>query len=579
MSSESDGQLRAENEHLAARVAELERIASERLQVEYSLGRERETSRRAIEAELRTRASQQAAVAGLGQFALAAANVASIREHAMRLVVQTLGVEFSQLRELSPDGTGLLLTAGFGWKPGALGHSISISPLDSQVGYTLLSNEPVVVRDTRTETRFRTSAFVAEHGIVSGVTVLVRGRDKPLAVLGVHSSRERTFTRNDVDFIQSVANVLTSAIERKSDEEALRKSEATARAFLESAAESIIVVGRDGRMVLVNVRTEVMFGYRRAELIGQPLEMLLPERVREAHVQHRTEYFAEPRVRRMGRDLVLAGRRQDGTEFPVEISLSYVETPEGLQAMAFVTDITERVEMQRATHQSEKLAALGTLAAGIAHEINNPLGIISSRIEVMMLEAEHEPLPKALIEDLMTVHKHAQRVARIAQGLLSFARQSSTELLVVDVNGVVEDAMLLSRGQIEKAGVTVRVALTSDLPPVRGSAGALGQVFLNLLTNARDASAQGGEIAISTAPAPEGEAAIDIVVADRGHGMDAVTLARIFDPFYTTKPTGTGLGLSISYGIVRDHGGTITAESVPGEGTRFLVRLPVAAEA
>jgi PAS domain S-box-containing protein len=122
--------------------------------------------------------------------------------------------------------------------------------------------------------------------------------------------------------MQAVANVLTSAIERESDEEALRKSEATARAFLESAAESIIVVNRAGEIVLVNAQTELMFGYRRGELIGQTLELLLPESVRAAHARHRTAYFAEPRVRRMGKDLVLAGRRRDGTQFPVEISLS-----------------------------------------------------------------------------------------------------------------------------------------------------------------------------------------------------------------------------------------------------------------
>jgi PAS domain S-box-containing protein len=578
MSSESAA-IQADNERLRARVAELERIASERMQVEYALGRERETSRRLIEAELRTRASQQAAVAQLGQFALAAADVASIREHVVRLVVQTLGVEFCQLRELSADGTGLVLTAGVGWKPGMLGHSLSTSPLDSQSGYTLLSNEPVVARDLRAESRFRAAPFVTEHGVVSGVTVLVRGRDKPLAVLGAHTARDHAFTRNDVDFMQAMANVLSSAIERKSDEEALRKSEATARAFLESAAEAIIAISRDGRIVLVNARTESMFGYRRGELIGQTLELLLPERVGEVHVQHRQAYFAEPRVRQMGRDLVLAGRRNDGTEFPVEISLTYVETPEGLLAMAFVTDITERVELQRATRQSEKLAALGTLAAGIAHEINNPLGIISSRIEVMLLEADSEPLPQGLVDDLKTVHKHAERVARIAQGLLSFSRQSSTSLVPIDVNLVVEDTVLLSRGQIEKAGIAIHITLAPELPLVRGNRSALGQVVLNLLTNARDASRAGGEIVILTEPTKDDPTSIDIVVGDRGHGMDTETLARIFDPFYTTKPSGTGLGLSISYGIVHDHGGTITAESAPGEGTRFLVRLPVATEA
>ena len=579
MSTESEGQFQAEDERLRARIAELERAASERMQVEYALGRDRETSRRLIEAELRTRASQQAAVAELGQFALAAADVASIREHAVRLVVQTLGVELCQLRELSADGQALVLTAGFGWRPGVLGHSISTSPLQSQSGYTLLSNEPVVVRNFQGETRFRPHPFLVEHGAVSGVSVLVRGHDKPLGVLGVHTTRERTFTRNDVDFIQAVANVLTSAMERRSGEEALRKSEATARAFLESAAEAIIVVNRQGSIVLVNARTEMMFGYRRGELIGQTLELLVPERVRETHVRHRAGYFAEPRVRRMGQDLVLAGRRKDGTEFPVEISLSYVETPEGLLAMAFVTDITERVELQRATRQSEKLAALGTLAAGIAHEINNPLGIISSRIEVMMLEAENEPLPKALTDDLLTVHKHAERVARIAQGLLSFSRQASTELGPVDVNRVVEDTVLLARGQIEKAGITLAVSLAPALPPIRGNASALAQVILNLLTNARDASERGGEVAVRTGLANDDEESIEIVVGDHGHGMDAATLARIFDPFYTTKPTGTGLGLSIAYGIVHDHGGTITAESRSGDGTRFFIRLPVIAEA
>ena len=567
MSSDHEAQLEAEVERLRARVADLERVATERLQAEYALGREREASRRLVDAELRTRTSQQAAVASLGQLALAGADLPSVMDHAVRLVVQILGVEFGHLSEVSPDGSTLVLTAGVGWRPGGVGD-------DSQAGYTLLSNEPVVVEDLKAEHRFRPSAFLIEHGVVGGVTVPVRGREKPLAVLGAHTSRSRRFTGNDVDFMQAVANALTSAIERKSDEEALRKSEATARAFLESAAESIIAVNRAGEIVLVNARTELMFGYRRGELIGQTLELLLPESIRDAHVRHRTGYFAEPRVRRMGRDLVLAGRRRDGTQFPVEISLSFVETPDGILAMAFVTDITERVELHRVTRQSEKLAALGTLASGIAHEINNPLGIISSRIEVMLLEAETEPLPPSLVDDLLTVHKHAERVARIAQGLLSFSRQSSTEMGIIDLNHVVEDTILLARGQIEKAGITIEMTLAPELPAVRGNANALSQVVLNLLTNARDAMPGGGRVAIVTSPAPDEDAAAEIVVSDTGHGMSAETLSRIFDPFYTTKPAGTGLGLSIVYGIVHDHGGTITAESTPGEGTRFVVRLP-----
>ncbi len=562
---------------LRARVAELERVASERMHAEYALGRERETSRQQIETELRTRAQQQAAVAELGRLALTGADVGSIMDHAAHLVAHTLGVEFCQVRELSADGTALVLKAGVGWKPGMIGHALSSSPLDSQAGFTLLSNEPVVVEDLRTEHRFRTPPFLAEYDIVSGVTVLVRGRDKALAVLGAHASRPRTFSRSDINFVQAIANVLTSAIERRSDEEALRKSEATARAFLESAAEGIIVVNRGGQIVLVNASTEAMFGYRRGELLEQTLELLLPEGLRAAHARHRTSYFAEPRIRQMGRDLVLAGRRKDGTEFPVEISLSYVDTPDGLLAMAFVTDITERVELQRAARQTEKLAALGTLAAGIAHEINNPLGIISSRVEVMLLESENEPLPPSVVDDLLTVHKHAARVARIAHGLLSFSRQSSTEHVAMDLNATIEDTILLARGQIEKAGVTVRMTLAPALAPIRGNPNELSQVLLNLLTNARDAMPDGGEVTIETTAGAFDPGWVSLIVADTGQGMSAETAARIFDPFYTTKPTGTGLGLSIAYGIVREHGGTITADSAPGQGTRFVIRLPVAA--
>jgi signal transduction histidine kinase len=194
----------------------------------------------------------------------------------------------------------------------------------------------------------------------------------------------------------------------------------------------------------------------------------------------------------------------------------------------------------------------------------------------MLLEAESEPLPPSLVEDLLTVHRHAERVARIARGLLSFSRQSSTEMTTVDLNQVVEDTVVLARGQIEKAGVAISMTLAPHLAPIRGNPSALSQVVLNLVTNAGDAMPGGGRMGIATVPARDDPASVELVVSDSGHGMDAETLTRIFDPFYTTKPTGTGLGLSITYGIVRDHGGTIAAESTPGAGTRFVVRLPVA---
>ncbi len=523
--------------------------------------------------------------------------------------------------------------------------------------------------------------------------------------------------------------------ERKRAEEALRKSEATGRALLESAAEGIVIVNARGRIVLANVRTEELFGYQRDELLGQTLEVLLPERFQNSHADHRAVYFAEPRVRPMGIGLDLAARRKDGTEFPVEISLSFIKTEDGVIAMGFITDITERkqaeealarevqevarlgeeaqvreafirdvvesirdgivvvdregritawnrameqlygmtaiearglpileafpklkaqgfakiierileeneevalggfehetrfrgrvtmdlkgsplrtptgevigavfaledvterIELERIARQSEKMAAVGTLAAGIAHEINNPIGIITSRVELMLMEALERRLKREVIKDLRVLEKHAGRVAKITQGLLSFSRQAPWKLTSVDVNQVVEEALLLVEKQLAKEGIALKQDLARDLPKIQGSPNHLEQVIVNLLTNAREAMPRGGVLRVSTTvqrpPSTDDRMEEDrhgrrssviehdmvgIQISDTGLGIPPEILPRIFDPFFTTKEQGSGLGLSITYGIVREHGGTITVDSLPGEGSSFIIQLPI----
>jgi two-component system NtrC family sensor kinase len=240
-------------------------------------------------------------------------------------------------------------------------------------------------------------------------------------------------------------------------------------------------------------------------------------------------------------------------------------------AVLLIEDITEHRRLERAARQSEKLAALGTLAAGLAHELNNPIGIISSRAELMLLDAEPRALPEDVVEDLRVIHRHAQRVARIAQGLLSFARSSSGQPDRVDLNRVVDETVLLVEKMMVKDGTRLRRALAPDLPPIWGDANALQQVVMNLLTNARDAVKGGGEISIETSAAPEASGDVRLIVRDTGPGIPPDVLPKIFDPFFTTKAEGTGLGLSISYGIVRDHQGTVDVESRPGEGTTFVL--------
>jgi PAS domain S-box-containing protein len=392
-----------------------------------------------------------------------------------------------------------------------------------------------------------------------------------------------------------IATLETAAVEQRQTElrllkeaqvsdAALKKSEATGQALLESASEGIVLVNASGRITLVNAAAERMFGYDHDGLLGQPLEILLPDRVRGVHGEHRARYFAGPRVRPMGTGLDLAGQRRDGSEFPVEISLSYVETSEGMTAMALVTDITERkrveAELQRqrdTLYQTEKLAALGTLSAGIAHEMNNPLGIITSRIEVMLLDAEEQNLPTQVLEDLQVLHRATQRVARIATNLRSFARQTPREHTRVDLNAVVAETLLLMQKPLEVDGITLITSLDPGLGPILGDANTLQQVLLNLVTNAREAMASGGgEIRIETRVVAERPGWMRVVIRDTGPGISPEELSKVFDPFYTTKRTGTGLGLSVSYGIIQDHHGTVDVQSVPGKGTTFILAFPVA---
>jgi len=363
-------------------------------------------------------------------------------------------------------------------------------------------------------------------------------------------------------------------------EAALRRSQDTAQAVLESASEGIVLIDTAGRITLVNAAAERMFGYPRSALLGEPLETLLPERIRRGHVTHRDDYFAEPRVRPMGIGLDLSGRREDGTEFPVEISLSHVPSVDGGVAIAFITDISERkrVEAQlqhqrEVLYQNEKLAALGTMAAGIAHEMNNPLGIITTRIEVMLLDAEQQQLPPQVLEDLQVLHRASQRVARIAASLRSFARHSPADRMPLDLNAVVEESLQLMQKPLAADNVQIAARLDRTLPPILGDASTLHQVLMNLLTNAREAMPGGGQVRLETGPA-ERPGWIRLLVADTGSGISAEEISKVFDPFFTTKRTGTGLGLSVTYGIIQEHGGTVDVQSRPGDGTTFVISFP-----
>jgi PAS domain S-box-containing protein len=344
------------------------------------------------------------------------------------------------------------------------------------------------------------------------------------------------------------------------------------RSVVASLGEGLVTLDLEGRVIGWNRAMEERYGIAPAEVMGQnfldrfssyaaeglaPLRQLLAgeiERFSLEAVTHETL-----RRGRVVQNIKASLLRQNGR-------------PAG--AVLLVQDITERVALEHSARQAEKLAALGTLAAGLAHELNNPIGILSSRIEIMLLDAESRPLPPEVADDLHVLHRHAQRVARIALGLLSFARQSSGEHAPVDLNNLVEETLFLMEKQVVKEGIAVKRTLAPALPPIWGDGNALQQVMFNLLTNARDALTRGGEIAVETAPIEGPPGGARLVVKDTGPGIPPELLPKIFDPFFTTKSEGTGLGLSISYGIVRDHKGTVDVQSRPGEGTTFILTFP-----
>lgn len=345
------------------------------------------------------------------------------------------------------------------------------------------------------------------------------------------------------------------------------------RNVVESLRDGLVVLDREGCVAAWNRALETRYEVKAEEVLGRRFLDLFPNLKREG--------LAEPV------DRLLRGEIEDFVLEAVEHEtlrkgrvllnikgslLRQNRVPWG--AALLIEDITERVALERAARQAEKLAALGTLSAGLAHELNNPIGIICSRIELMLMEAESQNLPVEVREDLQVLHRNAQRVARIAQGLLSFARQSPGERGPVDLNRVVEETLLLVEKQMTKEGIQVSTSLGPALPHLLGDANALQQVVLNLLTNSREAMAGGGEIRIETGLMPGRPGWVRLLVADNGPGIPPEALPKIFDPFYTSKAEGTGLGLSVSYGIVRDHQGTVDVQSQLGKGTTFILTFP-----
>ncbi len=357
------------------------------------------------------------------------------------------------------------------------------------------------------------------------------------------------------------------------------------RRVFESAPSGMVMVDAEGKIVLANPHTQKLFGYRDEELIGQPIELLVPERTRDVHRKHRENFLRAPRARIMGANRDLVGRRKDGSEFSIEIGLSPVEHEQFV--LAAIADVTARKEAEREAKRRldelahvSRVASIGEMASGLAHEINQPLTAIVSYAEAcrLMLQSGREHR-EVLLSSLEQISRQGERAGDIIHRLREFVRKGKLERRPVDLNDLVDGVLDMLRHEIDRHGVELRLERGQALPTVNADNVQIEQVIFNLVRNAIEAmeSNEPGsrELTIGTRRVQPDESAVEVFVSDTGEGLAAERAERVFDAFYSTKQHGMGLGLSITRTIVQAHGGRIWAAANQNRGTTLRFTLPV----
>jgi signal transduction histidine kinase len=512
-------------------------------------------------------------------------DVVRLSQRLVTRVVETLVVDQMSLM-LADERLGDFRSIGdFGFQ-----QPVPILARSSSFVARLDTNHTIALDDPIAAARFAAEEveFWRDHGIYYFVPCVFEGAAIAVLALGRKESDE-PFNSEDLALLTAVAGQVATAIENGRLYRQLHlKAEELGRMrefnenILESLDDGLVVFDEHERIVRWNRALEVFYGVSRADAVGRTLSDLFDARFVEALRAARADNpsgaalfkipiqsrlpAAEPGAaspRLMVNATVVPLQRHSGSE-NVEGSILLLE------------NVTDRVRLEEQLQISEKMASIGLLAAGVAHEVNTPLTGISSYTQ-MLLENADAADPRTQI--LEKIERQTFRAAKIVNGLLTLSRPGTPggERTQVDLNGVINDVYSLLEHQFEAGRIKVRRELAPEPLLVSGIEHQLQQVFLNLFLNARDAMPRGGWLTVSTRVE---RGAVVAEVADTGSGIPPEQLARIYDPFFTTKAIGrgTGLGLSISYGIVREHEGTIRCDSAVGQGTRFTLTLPMTAQ-
>ncbi len=365
---------------------------------------------------------------------------------------------------------------------------------------------------------------------------------------------------------------LRQLVAQKSEE--LKKSEEKYRSLIESTEDFIFTVDESGRFQSLNNFTANFFGGTPSQFLGQPLSVLFSKEIASQQLKLIRMVF---RFGKSVRDefMIMTGEHQawlSANLMPLKDEQERV-----VSVLCIARDITENKKLESQLVNTEKLASMGTLAAGVAHELNNPLGVMLGFTDLLLEKFDKEGQD---YQDLKTIERHGLHCKQVVENLLSFARQGEGASEYCDINDAVNEILGVVEHSLEMNNVDLRMELASGLPKVKGDLRQMQQVFLNLINNASAAMKEGGILEIKT-DSDAGQGKVRVTVRDNGHGIKDEHLDNIFDPFFTTKSEGegTGLGLFVSHGIITKYEGTITCESSPEDGpnrprgTAFTVLL------
>lgn len=346
----------------------------------------------------------------------------------------------------------------------------------------------------------------------------------------------------------------------------LTASERKFKAILDTATDAILSIDACHRIVLFNNAAERIFGYARGEMLGMDLKLLIPPRYGD-HFQYVKRFLETRSSTLMGRTLSLTALGKGGREFPIELSLSHHEADGEITFTAIIRDMTAQTQLEKNLLQAERLAAVGQAVARVAHEIKNPLMVIGG----LSLQVRKQLKEAKAVRKLDMVLSEVDRLERLVAQLGDFTREHRLTTRRTDINALVQDVLKMMEEMQPGEKYRFVGRLDAELGDIECDPDKLKEVFMNVVVNGIQAMEQGGMLEVATR---KWEGGVEIAISDQGEGMDRERLDRMFEPFYTTRKKGSGLGLPICFRIVKAHGGMICAESRPGQGTTFFVRLP-----